>query len=134
MTLKVKPNVRALEDIWKSKGMTPTFVNTTIDEGEWSASRHYGFSTREIALGTYCIGIWVEHRGSLDTVETRKILPLVGYRIVDVQPIPILTELTRRFYCLVQTGHKADSPISGTTRLRTRPKYQELYSRQQDQF
>jgi hypothetical protein len=55
--------------------MAPTFVTTAVDEGDWRASRHYGFTTGDIALGTHCIGSWVDHRGGLDTGEEKNTPP-----------------------------------------------------------
>jgi len=48
-----------------------TFLISTLDGGEWSASRR--FTPRERAPGTHWIGGWVGPRAGLDTLMRRKI-------------------------------------------------------------
>jgi hypothetical protein len=52
-------------DVWWSGGtrITPLFLTSTFDDGEWSASRR----------GTHCIGGWMGHRIGLDIIVERKI-------------------------------------------------------------
>jgi hypothetical protein len=51
---------------------TPS-LTSTLDGGEWSASRTGRFTLRERAPGTHWIGGWVGPRNSLDTVSKRNI-------------------------------------------------------------
>jgi hypothetical protein len=48
------------------------FLTSALVGGEWSASRFSRFTPGERALGTHCIGGWVDSRASLDDVEKRK--------------------------------------------------------------
>jgi hypothetical protein len=49
------------------------FLTSTLDGGEWSASRSSRFNHRERTPGTHWIGDWVGPRAGLDTVVKRKI-------------------------------------------------------------
>jgi hypothetical protein len=62
------------EDIWASGVICPLILTSTLDGGEWSASRPYRFTPRERACSTHSIGGWVGPTASLDAVEKRKIL------------------------------------------------------------
>jgi hypothetical protein len=56
------------------------FLTTALVGGEWSTSRPGRFTPRERALGTHCIGGWVDPRAGLDDVE--KILdPTAGLKL-----------------------------------------------------
>jgi hypothetical protein len=50
------------------------FLTSALDGCEWSASRPGRFTARERAPGTHCIGGWVGHRYSLNTMVKREIL------------------------------------------------------------
>jgi hypothetical protein len=54
------------------------FLTSALVEREWSASRPGRFTPGEIALGTHCIGGWVDPRAGLDDVEKRIFLTLPG--------------------------------------------------------
>jgi hypothetical protein len=54
------------------------FLDSAIAGGEWSASRPGLFTHRERAPGTHWIGGWMGPRASLDYLEKRKILTLLG--------------------------------------------------------
>jgi hypothetical protein len=56
------------------------YSTSTLVEGEWPASPPGHFTPREIAPGNHWIGGWVGLRTSLDAVERRKILPLLGLK------------------------------------------------------
>jgi hypothetical protein len=60
-------------------GIAPAFMTSTIDGGEWSASRSCRFTPGEWTAGTHCL----EDRATLYVVEKRKTLPLSG-----MQPRP----------------------------------------------
>jgi hypothetical protein len=57
-----------------SGAIAPSFLTSTLDGGEWSASRPGRFTPERKAAGTHCIGAWVGPRAGLDVVEKRKIL------------------------------------------------------------
>jgi hypothetical protein len=57
---------------------------STLDGGEWQASRPGHFSLRESDPGTHWIGGWVGPRAVLDTVVKRKVLSPAGNRIYSL--------------------------------------------------
>jgi hypothetical protein len=71
---------------WGSGGITPQFLTSALDEGEWLVSRPGRFTPGETAPGTHWIGGWVGPRAGLDRVEQRTNLFL---------PVTIATELFR---------------------------------------
>jgi hypothetical protein len=56
-------------DVWSH-----VFLTSTLDGGEWSASRPGHFPPREMTPGTHWIGSWVCPRTGPDDVEKKKIL------------------------------------------------------------
>jgi hypothetical protein len=64
-----------------SGGIAPPFLTSTLDGGEWLASRSSHFTPGEKAPGTHRIGGWVGPRTGLDDVERRKTLPLPGLEL-----------------------------------------------------
>jgi hypothetical protein len=64
--------------MWGSGGIAPTFLTSTLDGGEWQASRPNRFIPGEIAPGTQKIGGWVGPRACLATVEKRKTCPCLN--------------------------------------------------------
>jgi hypothetical protein len=62
-----------MKAFWGSGGIDYSFLTSTLDGGEWSASRPGRFTPREIALGTHWIGGRVGPRAVLDAVVKRKI-------------------------------------------------------------
>jgi hypothetical protein len=50
-------------------GITPPFLISALDVGEWSATCPGPFTPGERALCTHWIGGWVGLSGGLDTVE-----------------------------------------------------------------
>jgi hypothetical protein len=61
-----------------SAGIDPLFLNSTLDGGDWSASRSGRCSSEERTLGTHCIGGWVGPRTGLDAAKYIQILTLPG--------------------------------------------------------
>jgi hypothetical protein len=65
---------------WKSKegsgGIAQIFLTSALDGGDWPASRHDCFTSREVVSGTHWIGGWLGLRVDLDAVEKREIFPL----------------------------------------------------------
>jgi hypothetical protein len=55
-------------------GIAPPFLTSTLDGGEWSASRSCRFTSGERARSTHLIGGWVGPRVGLDAVKKRKIV------------------------------------------------------------
>jgi hypothetical protein len=62
------------EDIPGTGIIAHTFLTTTLDRGEWSASRPGIFTVGDTAPGTNWTGGWVDLRLCLDASEKRKIL------------------------------------------------------------
>jgi hypothetical protein len=56
-----------------SVGMTPPFLTSAVDEGEWSDSRPGRFTPEERTPGSHWIGGWVGPKAGLGAVEKRKI-------------------------------------------------------------
>lgn len=54
------------------EGITPPYLSTGLDEGEWTASCHCHLTSRNRALNNYWIWGWVDPRASLDSTEERK--------------------------------------------------------------
>jgi hypothetical protein len=54
------------------------FLTSALVGGGWSTSRSGRFTPEETVPGTACIGGWVGPRASLDDVEKRKFLTLLG--------------------------------------------------------
>jgi hypothetical protein len=78
-------------------------MTSSLDGGEWSASRPGRFTPRERAPGTHWIGGWVGPRTVLEAVVKRKI-PSPPPGIEPCNPdglahsiVPIPTELSRLF-------------------------------------
>jgi hypothetical protein len=59
---------------------------STLDGGEWSASRSGRFTSKNTAPGAHWIGGWVGLRAGLDAAENRKSLAPAWNRAMDVQP------------------------------------------------
>jgi hypothetical protein len=57
------------------------FLTLTLVGGEWSASRPGCFTPGERDPGTHWIGGWVDPRASLDDLEKRKFLTLLGLKL-----------------------------------------------------
>jgi hypothetical protein len=64
--------------MWGSGGITPPFLTSELDGGEWSASHPGRFTSGEIAPGTHWIGGWMGPRDGLDAVEKTEVVPLPG--------------------------------------------------------
>jgi hypothetical protein len=60
-------------------------LTSTLDGGEWSASRPERFTPRERTPGTHWIGGWVGPRAVLDTVVKRKIPSPAGNRTLELR-------------------------------------------------
>jgi hypothetical protein len=65
--------------------VAPPFLTSTLDRGEWSASRPGRFTPGERALDTHYMGGLVGTRSGLDDVEKRKIF--TGNRTPFFQPV-----------------------------------------------
>jgi hypothetical protein len=68
-----------------------------LDGGEWSTSRPGTFTTEDFVPGTHWIEGWMGIRACLKAVEKRKILPLPGIEIRQLNPqsVAVPTELSR---------------------------------------
>jgi hypothetical protein len=47
------------EDVWGSGNIFPLFFTSTLELGEWSASRYCLFTLGETSPGTYHTGKWM---------------------------------------------------------------------------
>jgi hypothetical protein len=83
------------EGAWVSGGIAPPVLTSELVEGEWSASRPGRFTPGEIALGTRWIVGWVGPWSGLDTVERRKILPLLVSRRYTDWAVPALNKMVQ---------------------------------------
>jgi hypothetical protein len=57
------------EDVWGNGSISPPFLTSALDGGEWSALRSCRFNPWERARGT-----WVDSRTGPDAMEKRQIL------------------------------------------------------------
>jgi hypothetical protein len=60
------------EGVWMSGGVTPSFLISAVDGGDWSASCLGRFNTGERGPGAHWIWDWVRSRACLDAVEKIK--------------------------------------------------------------
>jgi hypothetical protein len=67
--------------------MSPPFITSALDRGEWSASCPGRFTSREIAPGIHYVEGYVDARTCLDVMERRKISPFSGNRTSIVKSI-----------------------------------------------
>jgi hypothetical protein len=65
------------------------FLALVLVGGEWLASRLGHFTPMVRAPSAHCIGGWVDHRASLDSIIRREILPLPGLNLDPsaIQPV-----------------------------------------------
>jgi hypothetical protein len=65
------------------------FLTSALVRGEWSASCPGHFTPEERAPGTHWIGGWVGPRTSLDDIQNRKFLTLLGlkHQTLVIQPV-----------------------------------------------
>jgi hypothetical protein len=60
------------EDMLRSGSVTPSFLTSALEGGEWSALRPCRFTPEERAHSTHWIESWVGSGAGLDAVEKRK--------------------------------------------------------------
>jgi hypothetical protein len=73
------------------------FLTSTLDGGEWSASRAGGFAPGKRAPGAYWIEDLVDPRADLDSVQKKKYLNSAGNRNPAVlQPVVIRKEVQKK--------------------------------------
>jgi hypothetical protein len=72
-----------------------TILTSAIDGGKWSVSRLSRFTLEEGAASTHWIGDWVGPRAGLDTVECRKISCFCRESNPAVQPVVIMSQVSR---------------------------------------
>jgi hypothetical protein len=76
--------------------IAPSFMASSLDGGEWSASRFDCFTSGERAPGIHWVGGWVGPSSGLDAVDEGKIsylLPGMESRPSSPQPVAIPAEL-----------------------------------------
>jgi hypothetical protein len=70
------------EDMWGCGGIAPPFLTSTVDGGEWLASRHFRFTPGKRVRGLHYVRGWVGSIFGLDSVDQRKnFLPLPGIEL-----------------------------------------------------
>jgi hypothetical protein len=77
------------------------FFTSALAGGEWSATRPGRFTSWERAPGTHWIGGWVDYRTSLDDMEKRKFLTLLGLELRPLGRPARSQSLPTPFYGLV---------------------------------
>jgi hypothetical protein len=80
------------------------FLTSALVGGEWSASRPGRFNPGETALGTYWIGVWVDHRPDRDDLEKRIFLTLS--RLVQPVASPYAD-------CAIPAAQRYAIPVTG---------------------
>jgi hypothetical protein len=70
----------------ESGGIAPPFFTLALDRGDWSASCTSHLTSRETAPGKHWTGGYAGSRASLDAVEKRKILRLLGIKHLPSTP------------------------------------------------
>jgi hypothetical protein len=60
------------EGVLGSGSITPPFSTSTLDGGEWSASRSFRFNPRELTHGSHCIGNWLAPEPAWTTRRRKK--------------------------------------------------------------
>jgi hypothetical protein len=51
--------------------ISPSFMYSVLDEGEWLVSRPGHFTPKDVSPGTYWVACWVDPRADFDSVEKR---------------------------------------------------------------
>jgi hypothetical protein len=72
------------EDLWKSGGITPPFLNWALDRREWSVHAPAALLPGEIVAVTRLTGEWIGPTAGRDAVQKRK---ESGNRTPAVQPV-----------------------------------------------
>jgi hypothetical protein len=80
------------EDLWEDGDVAPPCLTSTLDGGEWSASRPGRFTSGEKAPG-------VGPRAGLDTAENKNPLSLLG--IKSWPPIPQLVTIPTELHIFI---------------------------------
>jgi hypothetical protein len=65
---------------WGNGNVAPGILTSSLNGGEWSASRSGHFILGERAPGTHRIGDWLVPSEGLDAVTKRRLSALVGNR------------------------------------------------------
>jgi hypothetical protein len=76
----------------RNGGIAPQILTSTLDGGEWSASRYRHFAPGEKAPDTRWVGAWMDPRNGLERCGEEKDPTPAGNRTPAVQPVAILTD------------------------------------------
>jgi hypothetical protein len=57
---------------WRSGGIIPSFLTSSLEGSEWSTSRPCRYTPKETTPGTHCKEGWVSPRACWDVVEKRR--------------------------------------------------------------
>jgi hypothetical protein len=87
------------------------FLILALVRGEWSASRPGRFTPGERAPGTHWMEGWVGPRTTLDDMEKRKFLPLLGLKLRSLGR-PVCSQLLYQL-------HYPGSPTNVSTQQKT---------------
>jgi hypothetical protein len=96
--LRWKNSIKIYRNVWRSGGTAPPFLTSTLDGGEWSASRPASFTPVERAPGIHWIGGRVDPRAGLDDVEKRKFLTVPGLELQSISRSACSHSLYRLLY------------------------------------
>jgi hypothetical protein len=77
--------------------MVSPFLTSSLDGGEWSASRPGRFTSKEITPGCHWIGGWMGPRASPDCVEKTKSYTAVNiiHNLCDLNPSTTVSKFHR---------------------------------------
>jgi hypothetical protein len=92
------------EDIWRSEGIAPPSLTSTLDGSECSASRLCRFSPGERISDTHWIWGWVDPRAGLDAIMKIKILLLLEIEPVRPARSPLLYRLSHLYSGWLRVG------------------------------
>jgi hypothetical protein len=79
--------------------IAPPFLNSAPDRGEWSASRLYRFTPKEIIPGIHCKEGWASPRAGPDVMDEKKYLAPYCESNPDSSVIQFVAYLLHRLSC-----------------------------------
>jgi hypothetical protein len=115
------------KDAWGSGSITPPFLTSGLDGGEWLDSRPCRFSPEERGPGTRWIGRNEPWSRSERCEEDRNNLPLSGIETLHPLAIPTAVQCTWMNHKIITKKKKKDQGVHVWTRINwLRTGYSEL--------